>query len=42
MSERTYIMTKERIIANLIDEVKLRGKAEVIKVYELIGIKTEV
>ncbi|MBN1327622.1 MAG: adenylate/guanylate cyclase domain-containing protein, partial [Candidatus Cloacimonetes bacterium] len=41
ISEKTYLLTKEQIIADFLDEVKLRGKTEKIKIYELKGIKNE-
>lgn len=42
ISESTYQMAQENIIANLIDEVKVKGKTKKITIYELQGLKKEV
>ncbi|KQC09882.1 MAG: hypothetical protein APR54_03415 [Candidatus Cloacimonas sp. SDB] len=42
ISEPTFLLAQERLIANFIDEVLLRGKADTIKIYELIGLKSEI
>jgi adenylate cyclase len=42
ISEATFLLAKERLIANFVDDVVLRGKKESIKIYELLGLRTEV
>ena len=42
ISESTYQMAKENIIASFIDEVKVKGKTKKITIYELQGLKKEV
>jgi len=42
ISEPTLQLAQESLIVNFIDEVLLRGKADTIKIYELIGLKSEI
>ncbi len=42
ISESTYNMAQENIIAEFIEEVKVKGKKFKINIYELLGIKKEV
>jgi adenylate cyclase len=42
ISESTYQMAEENIIASFIDEVKVKGKTKKITIYELQGLKKEV
>jgi adenylate cyclase len=39
ISEYTYELAKEKIIAKYLDETKVKGKEKSVKIYELIGIK---
>jgi len=40
--ENTQVIAQDKLITNFIDEVKLRGKVETVKIHELIGLKSEV
>ena len=42
ISESTYQMAQENIIASFIDEAKVKGKTIKITIYELQGLKKEV
>ena len=42
ISENTLKMIEEKLIVKYIDEVKVKGKTKLTKIYELIGIKKEV
>ncbi len=39
ISEATYELVKDKIIATYIDDAKVKGKEQTIKIYELIGLK---
>ena len=39
ISEYTFELAKEKIIAKYLDETKVKGKEKSVKIYELIGIK---
>lgn len=39
ISESTYELAKEKIIANFIDETTVKGKEKTINIYDLIGLK---
>jgi adenylate cyclase len=39
ISESTYELAKDKIIANFIDETKVKGKEKTINIYDLIGLK---
>ncbi len=39
ISQFTYEKVKDRVEASFLDEVKVKGKAESVKIYELIGLK---
>jgi len=39
ISEFTYEMVKEKVVAHFLDEVKVKGKNISVKIYELIGLK---
>ncbi|RLD55569.1 MAG: adenylate/guanylate cyclase domain-containing protein [Bacteroidetes bacterium] len=41
ISKKTFLLEKERLIANYIDSVKVKGKTETTEIYELIGLKKE-
>lgn len=41
ISENTYQLCADKIIAEFVDETTVKGKSQTIKVYELIGIKKE-
>lgn len=42
ISESTFLLAKERLLTNFVDDVVLRGKKESIRLYELLGLRTEV
>jgi adenylate cyclase len=42
ISESTFLLAEKNLTANFIDDVLLRGKKESLKLYELIGLKSEV
>jgi adenylate cyclase len=41
ISEATYEMVKDRIIAEFIEEVTVQGRNKPVAIYQLIGIKKE-
>lgn len=41
ISESTYLLAKDKIIAEYIDEITVKGKTKPIKIYELLGVKEE-
>ncbi len=41
ISESTYLLAKDKIIAEYIDEIMVKGKTKPIKIYELLGVKEE-
>ncbi|MDY6914911.1 MAG: adenylate/guanylate cyclase domain-containing protein [Candidatus Cloacimonadota bacterium] len=41
ISENTYKLVKDRIIAEFIEEVTVRGRSKPVAVYQLVGIKKE-